>query len=40
MNISINHLDKTYRGGVHALDNVTLTISTGSRWLQILHQYL
>ena len=29
MNISINHLDKTYRGGVHALNNVTLTITNG-----------
>jgi ABC-2 type transport system ATP-binding protein len=29
LNIIINHLDKTYRGGVHALNNVTLTISNG-----------
>ena len=29
MNITINHLDKTYRGGVHALNNVTLTITNG-----------
>ncbi len=29
MNIMINHLDKTYRGGVHALNNVTLTITNG-----------
>ena len=29
MNITINHLDKTYRGGVHALNNVTLTITSG-----------
>ena len=29
MNIIINHLDKTYQGGVHALNNVTLTISNG-----------
>jgi ABC-2 type transport system ATP-binding protein len=29
MNISINHLDKTYRGGVHALNDVTLTITSG-----------
>jgi ABC-2 type transport system ATP-binding protein len=29
MNIAINHLDKTYHGGVHALDNVTLTITSG-----------
>ena len=29
MNISINHLDKTYHGGVHALNDVTLTITSG-----------
>jgi ABC-2 type transport system ATP-binding protein len=29
MNITINHLDKTYRGGVHALSNVSLTITNG-----------
>jgi ABC-2 type transport system ATP-binding protein len=29
LNIIINHLDKTYRGGVHALNNVTITISNG-----------
>jgi ABC-2 type transport system ATP-binding protein len=29
MNIAIHHLDKTYRGGVHALNNVTLTIPNG-----------
>jgi ABC-2 type transport system ATP-binding protein len=29
MNIAINHLDKTYRGRVHALDDVTLTITSG-----------
>jgi ABC-2 type transport system ATP-binding protein len=29
MNIRINHLNKTYHGGVQALNNVTLTISTG-----------
>jgi len=29
LNIIINHLDKTYQGGVHALNNVTLTISNG-----------
>ena len=29
MNIAINHLDKTYRGGVHALDHVTITITGG-----------
>ena len=29
MNIAINNLDKTYRGGVHTLDDVTLTITSG-----------
>lgn len=29
MNITTNNLDKTYRGGVHALNNVTLTITSG-----------
>jgi len=29
MNIAINHLDKIYRGGVHALNDVTLTITSG-----------
>ncbi|HEY6286735.1 MAG TPA: ABC transporter ATP-binding protein [Ktedonobacteraceae bacterium] len=29
MKIAINHLDKTYRGGVHALNDVTLTITSG-----------
>ena len=29
MNITSNRLDKTYRGGVHALNNVTLTITNG-----------
>jgi len=29
MNITINNLDKTYRGGVNALNNVTLTITNG-----------
>ena len=29
MNITIDHLDKTYRGGIHALNNVTLTITSG-----------
>ena len=29
MNITINHLDKTYRGGIHALNNVTITIASG-----------
>jgi ABC-2 type transport system ATP-binding protein len=29
MNITINHLDKTYRGRVHALNDVTLTITNG-----------
>ena len=29
MNITINHLDKTYRGGIHALNNVTITITSG-----------
>lgn len=29
MNITINNLDKTYHGGVHALNNVTLTINGG-----------
>jgi ABC-type multidrug transport system ATPase subunit len=29
MNITINQLDKTYRAGVHALDDVTLTITGG-----------
>jgi ABC-2 type transport system ATP-binding protein len=29
MKIAINHLDKTYRGGVHALNDVTLTIKGG-----------
>ncbi len=29
MNITINHLNKTYHDGVQALNNVTLTISTG-----------
>jgi ABC-type multidrug transport system ATPase subunit len=29
MNITITHLDKTYRGGVHALNDVTLTITSG-----------
>jgi ABC-2 type transport system ATP-binding protein len=29
MKIAINHLDKTYRGGVHALNDVTLAITSG-----------
>jgi ABC-2 type transport system ATP-binding protein len=29
MKIAINHLDKTYRGGVHALNDVTLNIEDG-----------
>ena len=29
MKIAISHLDKTYRGGVHALNDVTLTIEGG-----------
>lgn len=29
MNIAINHLDKVYRGGIHALDDLTLTIPGG-----------
>jgi ABC-2 type transport system ATP-binding protein len=29
MKIAINHLDKTYRGGVHALNDVTLTVTSG-----------
>jgi ABC-2 type transport system ATP-binding protein len=29
MNIAIEHLDKTYRGRVHALNDVTLTIKSG-----------
>jgi len=29
MKIAINHLDKTYRGGVHALNDVMLTIEGG-----------
>ena len=29
MKIAINHLDKTYRGGVNALNNVTLNIEDG-----------
>ena len=29
MNIVIDHLDKTYRGGVHALNDVTLSITSG-----------
>ena len=29
MKIAINHLDKTYRGGVHALNDVTLNIEGG-----------
>ena len=29
MNITINHLNKTYRGGIHALNNVSLTITSG-----------
>jgi ABC-2 type transport system ATP-binding protein len=29
MKIAINHLDKTYRGGIHALNDVTLNIEGG-----------
>jgi ABC-2 type transport system ATP-binding protein len=29
LNIAINHLDKVYRGGVHALDDLNLTIPGG-----------